>query len=661
MNRENKAKTMSVDLSTVANRGLFASEDKDGVAPWTGDKEIDLTSLNTSDLDVNGVGFKLLNPPSAGNRAVIGLRVGEDVFAASAELEIGRKAAWIYLLHTGTWMSADGVIGTLEILYADGSRHAEPQIEGQQMAHFLHGGSARQAKRLRLEGEKWLNGIYAYASSVKNPFPQKQVKGLRFLAESDNKDRPIWLVLAVSFGNKRNLLARPKGITVKVDAQALQGRIRRINGTNLGPSLQLEDAGLDITDDLKELDIPLMRLHDAPWEQGNFNLVDVPHIFPLFHADHNDPANYYFVHTDDYIAKCLATGAKILYRLGVTIEHTKKNYFTFPPKDFLKWSEICCNIIAHYNEGWADGFHHKIEYWEIWNEPDLGRKLWTGTWDEYVRLYITATKMIKSRFPNVKLGGPSLVSVSMDRLVNQIPVFLEACRNEGAPLDFFTWHIYSSKVHNLVDPSFTLRRILDSYGFTKTELVMDEWHYSGGKAFSTVLSASGITGGEARRQADRTLTGPEGATFACAGLTAMQDSAVDMANYYTSSMMAYFGIFDLYGGRNKCYYALNAFNRMTKHPARVKAIVEGGADSVYALAGLEESGELAVLVSCPFNGKCRIKVVVVGFDVSAKNCKLRVIDGDHDLTPPSKSLRRDGSQIRLEKSAGWSVFLLEFK
>ena len=660
VSRTNQTKTISVDLSAAANRGLTPSTDNDDVQAWTGDKEIDLTGLKVSELDVHGVVFTLLNPAVPGNRALLGLRADGGLFATSAELEVGRTAKWIYLLHTGTWMFAAGVIGTVELVYADGSRHEEQQVEGRQMAHFLHGGSVTHACRHRLEGNQWLKGVYVYASCVKNPFPEKPIAALRFLAETENKDRPIWLVLAVSSGTGRNLFGQAKGLTVKVDAKVPNGHIRRINGTNLGPSLQLESAGLDITDDLKALDIPLMRLHDAPWEQGNFNLVDIPHVFPLFHADHKDPASYFFAHTDDYLKQCLATGAKILYRLGVTIEHTRKNYFTVPPADFTKWAEICCQVIAHYNDGWASGFHHKIEYWEIWNEADLGRKMWTGTWDEYVRLYVTAAKMIKVRFPDVKVGGPAMMMVTMDRLEDHIPALLDACKSEGAPLDFFSWHSYSAQVPRLVNTPFILRRLLDDHGFTKTELHLNEWHYSGGNAFSVILSPSCKTSGEARSVANQTLTGPEGAAYACAGLTALQDTPVDMANYYTSSMMTYFGIFDCFGARNKCYHALSAFNYMTKCAVRVKAGVEGGGDSIYALAGLGKSGELSVLVSCPFTGKCKVKVNVSGLDISARGCELRVIDAAHDLTSPSRPLKHRGPIIVLDKATDWSVFLLEF-
>ena len=48
-----------------------------------------------------------------------------------------------------------------------------------------------------------------------------------------------------------------------------------------------------------------------------------------------------------------------------------KPYHTFPPKDPEKWARICEHIIRHYTEGWADGYHYNIRYWEIWNEPEV--------------------------------------------------------------------------------------------------------------------------------------------------------------------------------------------------------------------------------------------------------------------------------------------------
>ena len=63
-----------------------------------------------------------------------------------------------------------------------------------------------------------------------------------------------------------------------------------------------------------------------------------------------------------------------------------------PPEDAAKWARICANIVRHYNEGWADGFHYGITYWEIWNEPDNEESIelnnmWKGTKEQYYDLY----------------------------------------------------------------------------------------------------------------------------------------------------------------------------------------------------------------------------------------------------------------------------------
>ena len=90
--------------------------------------------------------------------------------------------------------------------------------------------------------------------------------------------------------------------------------------------------------------------------------------------------------------------------MGVTIENQCyiRAYHIHPPKDFGKWARICEHIIRHYNEGWANGFHFGIVYWEIWNEPDNGlpgeNQMWTGTDEEYFALYDVTAKHLKKCF-----------------------------------------------------------------------------------------------------------------------------------------------------------------------------------------------------------------------------------------------------------------------
>lgn len=181
-------------------------------------------------------------------------------------------------------------------------------------------------------------------------------------------------------------------ISLTVDLPSSLPPIRPLHGVNNGP---ICFGGLvDLSPFHRELRVPFVRLHDPQWP--NPAVVDIPTIYPRFEADPADPASYYFARTDDYIASIIATGAQIVYRLGPSIEHTARKYHTHPPADFDKWADICLHIIRHYNEGWADGFRHGIRYWEIWNEPEIGAPMWSGTIDDYLRLYAITSRKLKA-------------------------------------------------------------------------------------------------------------------------------------------------------------------------------------------------------------------------------------------------------------------------
>jgi hypothetical protein len=194
--------------------------------------------------------------------------------------------------------------------------------------------------------------------------------------------------------------------SIKIDLSQRGGAMKYMNAVNNGPTYPSGGVRKTPTnfDLFKEAEISFARTHDTPFFAGYGNsdfLVDVHRIFRLFSADENDPASYSFETTDAYIANIIAAGCKPFFRLGASIEHQYK-FGTLPPKDNAKWARICEHIIRHYNEGWADGFHYDIEYWEIWNEPDTGYKqgnspTWGGTMDEFFVLFETALYYLKEK------------------------------------------------------------------------------------------------------------------------------------------------------------------------------------------------------------------------------------------------------------------------
>ena len=205
--------------------------------------------------------------------------------------------------------------------------------------------------------------------------------------------------------------------TLKFDCSRKYGKFKILNATNGGPwhKRHAADQFRSNFNDYKAAGFPFSRNHDSAvcTVYGGPYSHDITNIFPDFDADPLDPGSYDFPCTDESILVTLDAGTETFFRLGQTIEHQIKKHGTLPPKDFKKWAVICEHIIRHYNEGWADGYHLNIRYWEIWNEPDLDeddsadKRTWGGTKAEFFDFYESAAKHLKGCFPTLKIGGPA--------------------------------------------------------------------------------------------------------------------------------------------------------------------------------------------------------------------------------------------------------------
>lgn len=406
-------------------------------------------------------------------------------------------------------------------------------------------------------------------------------------------------------------------VPLDVDFGQVTGAIRPLHGVNGGPLMM--NGWLDVSATYKELAFPLTRLHDCPYAIPE--TVDVHSIFPIFDADPRDPGNYRFAMTDDYIQAILDTGSHIVYRLGETIEHyTRRHYHIHPPRDFAKWAEICVNIIRHYNQGWADGFHHNIRYWEIWNEPTVPQ-CWTGTQEQYYRLYEVAAKAIKSLDPSLKVGGPTAC-----RGVPETD-FLAWCRATGAPLDFYSWHLYTHDPIEFVEQAAQSRLALDQAGFERTEVHLNEWNYLPAEGWQF---NSPEKNPDCIRRACEEIGGVTGSAFDAETLILMQDCPIDVANYYWARD-GFWGIVDAYGARRKNYYAFKAFRALLDTPQRVESTPNRADAGCALLAGIGD-GRAGVLLA---NFRARS----ADFTLNLKHwpwaggavCRRYLLDYDRDL------------------------------
>lgn len=119
--------------------------------------------------------------------------------------------------------------------------------------------------------------------------------------------------------------------------------------------------------------------------------------------------------------------------------------WTYPPKDYQKWSEVVSQFARHLRERYGDA-EVKTWLWEVWNEPDI--EYWKGTPEEYFKLYDFAAAAILRVLPEARVGGPDSTGPADPQAAEFLRLFLEHCAHQrnyasgkiGAPLDFISFH-----------------------------------------------------------------------------------------------------------------------------------------------------------------------------------------------------------------------------
>lgn len=274
---------------------------------------------------------------------------------------------------------------------------------------------------------------------------------------------------------------------IKIDTSTAVNRIKPMHGGGQPP--MTSTANDVFFHYLTEAGIPYSRLHDVGGVFGGGKYVDIYNIFRNFDADVNDPESYDFVFTDLLLEQLHKAGVEPYYRLGVTIENAAmvKTYGVGCPTDINKWASICEHIVRHYTKGWANGYHYNITYWEIWGEPDNPPYLWTGTPEEYYKLYEVTARLIKKEHPDVKVGAYGCTGfyrawdAEFLSKAKALPYRLSFFRNffkylkeTDTPIDFFSWHSYNNTIDTIKQDDFIHNELI-ALGYGGLETHLNEW------------------------------------------------------------------------------------------------------------------------------------------------------------------------------------------
>lgn len=390
----------------------------------------------------------------------------------------------------------------------------------------------------------------------------------------------------------------PQFRTLQIDAATVIGTIHSFQGAN-GPPYPIMKGFPTLIRQYRDLHIDIVRIHDSmgpadiaaqysfqnpmlawlvPNPEQRASLVQAGNagaIFPNWEADPEKPESYNFAPTDRIIQAIVESGAEVYFRIGRSFGADLT-----PLPDFDKFAAMVRHIAMHYNQGWANGFHDRVRYWEFWNEPDIGI-FWNATPEQFYTLYEKTARALKSLDPSLQVGGDALALA-----VSEGPYregFLEYCAAHKLPLDFYSWHIYSdfsADPYDAVRIGQQIRSLLDEKGFREAENILSEWN----------LSAD-FTDAE-----KPVLQGMQNAAFVGAVMIYLQDSPIDRAQFYRGDAV-WMGLFGVHGEHFKPAYTFRATGAMLATPERLSVT---GADTLgfAALAGRSRDGQVVqVLIS----------------------------------------------------------------
>ncbi|HEX2844324.1 MAG TPA: xylan 1,4-beta-xylosidase, partial [Candidatus Limnocylindria bacterium] len=131
-----------------------------------------------------------------------------------------------------------------------------------------------------------------------------------------------------------------------------------------------------------------------------------------------------------------------------------------PPKDWDRWERLVRELTEHLVERYGRA---EVAHWafEVWNEANL-EVFWSGTRDEYLRLYDASVRAVKSVDATLRVGGPASAA---GKWVDEL---LAHCAVTGSPVDFVSTHTYGNA-------PLDLRPITARHGFAGLPQWWTEW------------------------------------------------------------------------------------------------------------------------------------------------------------------------------------------
>lgn len=288
-----------------------------------------------------------------------------------------------------------------------------------------------------------------------------------------------------------------------------------------------------------------------------------------------------------------------------------------PPKDWRRWHDLVRDLTAHLVDRY--GLEEVRDRWsfEVWNEANL-EVFWSGTREEYLRLYDEAARAIRSVDPGLRVGGPGSAA---DAWVGEL---LAHAEESGSPVDFISTHTYGS-------PPLDLRPLLARHGREDVPIWWTEW-------------------GVSPTHFDAVSDGPFSAAFLARGMRSAA-GRIDALAYWVASdhfeelgrpdrlLHGGFGLLTVGNLRKPRFWALAMLERLGAEEVAVELSGDGGGGLVDAWPSRDRDGRVAVAL---WNGVLdqtaadgrpeldrRVRLTVEGLDDGAFELRHHRLDRTH--------------------------------
>lgn len=271
----------------------------------------------------------------------------------------------------------------------------------------------------------------------------------------------IFSILALFSWEITNAQNKQDNRLISVDFQQEKGKMNKMFKECIGAGRANEGLRADWQQQLlitkQDCDFKYIRMHGL--------LTDD---MAVYKEDRQGNPIYNFQYIDVLYDYILEIGMKPFVELGFmpsALASGEQTIFWWrgnvtPPKDYTKWEDLIRNLTQHWTERYGEE-EVKTWYFEVWNEPNLTPGFWTGTQEEYFKLYKHAAIAVKSVNSEYKVGGPATAGAVWE------PEMIEFCRKNSVPVDFISTHAYG------VDVGY-----LDEFGGTGTLLSKNDWSVS---------------------------------------------------------------------------------------------------------------------------------------------------------------------------------------